>query len=199
MQAQYSTGILPEVHSAIEDFFAYFTHSPSLVHRLYSLKEMDITSPKWLQIASQALAQALDMQIKLTNWYANWTHIVPLPTETLSSTGDFLYPVILTYRDMVDATIYCGYYSYMVILHTTLDTLGHPGPHNATVIYFRDQICRSLEFNGAGVLGPYRMSFPLRVAYEVGDALTKSWILSHLEGFSKTYAAARPENFQSSS
>ncbi|KAJ5574405.1 uncharacterized protein N7459_008832 [Penicillium hispanicum] len=197
MRYQSSTEIPPEFHDLIEEFFGHFTHSPSLVHKLYSLKGMDITTSEALQVISQALTQALDMQRKMAIWYDRWTQTASFPTEALSTTGDGLYPVILTYNDMIDATIYCGYYSYMVIIHETLKTFSYPGPHEAMVIYFRDQICRSVEFNSVGILGPYRMGFPLRVAFEVGDPATRSWIISRLQEFSKTYAAARPENFES--
>jgi len=61
--------------------------------------------------------------------------------------------------------------------------------------YFCDQICKSVEYSGVGVLGPFRLGFPLLVAHEVSDSLTRSWIVTRLERFSKFYAAAQPKNF----
>ncbi|KGO77230.1 hypothetical protein PITC_093020 [Penicillium italicum] len=196
MRQQYTSGLPPEVHNIIELFFAYFTYAPSLVHKLYGLRHVDTTSFEAQQTISKMLSKTLEMQMKLATWYEQFSQIAPPPTETISSTGDELYPTILTYTDMSYATIYCGYYSYMVIIHELLKTCGYPGEHEAMVVYFRDQICKSVEYNSVGALGPYRMAFPLRVAFEIADPVTQSWILNHLEQFSNIYAAAQPENYQ---
>lgn len=196
MRQQYTTEMSPDLYNGIEQFFAYFTFAPSLVHKMYSLKEMDVSTPQALQIISQALEQALDMQSKLDAWYQQWSQVAPLPVEADSSNDDPLFPVILTYRDMIDATIYCSYYSYKVIIHEALKTFGYPGPHEALVVHFRDQICRSIEYASIGVLGPYRMGFPLRVAIEVADPETRSWIVARLQQLAKIYAAVQPETFQ---
>lgn len=196
MQQQYCADMPVDLHHSIEQFFAYFTYAPSLVHKFYGLKEADLSTPVAQQMISASLTQALEMQSKLTVWYEQFSQIAPPPVEALSWTDDVLYPVILTYAEMIHATIYCGYYSYMAMIHEILKTFGYPGPHEAMVVYFRDQICKSVEYNNIGVLGPYRLGFPLRVAYELGDPVTRSWILARLEQFSKIYAAARPENFK---
>lgn len=195
MRQQYTSDLSPEVHSSIELFFAYFTYAPSLVHKLYGLRNVDATGTEALQTISEVQSKALEMQINLVIWYEQFSQIVPPPTETISSTGDELYPIILTYTDVSYATIYCSYYSYMVLIHEILRTCGYPGEHEAMVTYFRDQICKSVEYNSVGVMGPYRMGFPLRVAFEIADPVTRSWILNRLEQFSNIYAAARPENY----
>lgn len=196
MQHQYTPDMPPDLHDSVEQLFAYFTYAPSLVHKFYGLKGADLSTPELQQTISAALAQALYMQNKLAVWYEKFTRIAPPPTEALSQTDDILYPVILTYSDMFHSTIYCGYFSYMAIVNEVLRTLGYPGPHEARVVYFRDQICKSVEYSGVGVLGPYRLGFPLRVAYEAGDSVTRSWILARLEQFSKVYAALKPENYK---
>ncbi|KAJ5184888.1 hypothetical protein N7472_009728 [Penicillium cf. griseofulvum] len=195
MRQQYTFDLPPEVHNSIEVFFTYFTYAPNLVHKLYSLRHVDATSAEALQTTSEITSTALEMQMKLAIWYEQFSQIVPPPTETISSTGDELHPIILTYTDVNYATIYCGYYSYMVIIHEILKTCDYPGEHEAMVAYFRDQICKSVEYNSVGVMGPYRMGFPLRVAFEVADPVTSSWILNRLGQFSKIYAAAQPENY----
>lgn len=196
MQKQQSPQIPPDLHNSIEEFFAHFTYAPSLVHKFYDLKGADLSSVKTQQTISSALAQALHIQSKLAVWYEQFTRIAPLPTEILSQTDDLVYPVILRYSDIVHSTIYCGYFSYMAIIHQVLKTLGYPGQHEAMVVYFRDQICKSVEYSGVGVLGPYRLGFPLRVAYEVGDPITRSWILARLDQFSKVYAALSPDYYK---
>ncbi|KAJ6131381.1 hypothetical protein N7523_001841 [Penicillium sp. IBT 18751x] len=196
MQQQYTSEMPIDLHNSIEQFFAYFTYAPSLVHKFYSLKEVDLSTPKAQQTILTTLTQALDMQSKLAVWYEQYSQIAPLPVEVPSSIEDGVYPAILVYEEMLHAAIYCGYFAYMAIIHEVLKTFGHAGPHGSMVVYFCDQICKSVEYSGVGVLGPFRLGFPLRVAYEVSGPLTRSWILTRLESFSKVYAAARPENFK---
>ncbi|OOQ86685.1 C6 zinc finger domain protein [Penicillium brasilianum] len=196
MRQQRALDISLELHNSIEQFFAYFTYAPSLVHKFYHLKHTDITTPEALQIISATMEQALDMQKKLSLWYEQFSQIAPPPVENLASTDDPLYPIILTYSNITDATIYCGYYAYMAIIHEVLRTFGYPGPHAQMVIYFRDQICRSVEYSSVGVLGPNRLGFPLRIAIEVADSATRSWILARLDQFSKVYAASQPKNYE---
>lgn len=195
MKQQYVSEIPLNYHDSIEEFFALFTYSPSLVHKLYGLREKDPSSPGVMQEISDALSQALDLENRLGLWYQGWCQISSPPVERPSATYDPMYPVILSYADFTDAQIYCGYYAYRIIVHEALKTFGFPGPQAERVLFFRDQICRSLEYTGAGVLGPYRIGFPVRVAIEVSDPFTISWLHERLKEFFKFYAAANPENF----
>lgn len=194
MRQQYTADMPRDLHDLIEEFFAFFTYTPSLVHKLYRLKEMDISTPEALEIISDALEQALRLQGRIGAWYEQFAKHAPPPTEALSSRNDTVFPVVLIYSDMIYATIYCAYYSCMVIIHEVLRTFSYPGPHEAMVIYFRDQICKSVEYCSTGLLGPSRMGFALRVSMEVADPPTKTWLIARLEEFSKIYAAANPDN-----
>jgi hypothetical protein len=196
MQEQYTSDVPADLHNCLEQFFAYFTSTPSLVHGLYSLREPDMTKSKAIEIISELGPQALDMKFKVEAWYEQFARIATPPTEIPSSSNDPLFPMVLTFSDMISASLYTGYYSYMVIIHAILRVCGQPGPHDDMVSYFCDQICKSVEYSSTGFLGPYRMGFSLRVAIEVADAETRAWIMSRLEQFSKIYAAAQPSNFK---
>ncbi|PYH88694.1 putative C6 finger domain protein [Aspergillus ellipticus CBS 707.79] len=191
---QFSENFSVEV-DLVEQFFAYFTFAPSLVHELYDLREAGHTSQNTVERLSDLLARTIDIQGKLLAWYDLFSHAVPAPDEVPSPSGDNLYSLVLWYSDESTATIFCGYYSYMLILHEILRTCGYPGEHATMVLYFRDQICRSVEFNTRGLLGPYRMAFAMRVAYEAADPTAKIWIESWTQRLSKVYAAIRPQNF----
>ncbi|PWY96309.1 putative C6 finger domain protein [Aspergillus sclerotioniger CBS 115572] len=195
MGQQFNTGFSAEVDRLVEQFFAYFTFAPSLIHELYDLKEGDHTSPSTTARVSNLLTRTLDMQDKLIAWYDQFARVVPVPYEVLSPSNDYLYPVVLWYSDENAATLFCSYYSYMLVLCEILRLCGYPGEHAAMLVYFRDQICKSVEFNTRGLLGPYRMAFALRVAYEVPDPTTKLWIEGCLQRLSKVYAAVHPQNF----
>ncbi|KAL2825290.1 hypothetical protein BDW59DRAFT_73765 [Aspergillus cavernicola] len=195
MRQHYNPGLSVKFNHLLEEFFAYFTLSPGLVHQLYSLKGADFTDPTTLARVSEMLENALGMQQKLVSWYDKFTNTTHVPHEVLSSKGDTIYPTVLWYSDVNSAIVYCSYYSYMVLIHEILGTCGYPGEHGAMVAYYRDQICKSVEYTAQGLLGPYRMGLSLRVAYEVSDPITKEWISGCLKNFSEFYATIREENF----
>ncbi|KKK16294.1 hypothetical protein P175DRAFT_0535587 [Aspergillus ochraceoroseus IBT 24754] len=195
MRQQYNPGLSSGLDTLVEQFFAYFTRSPALIHKLFDLREADITNPATLMKVSEILTEALDMQNKLSVWYDEFSCTVPIPQEIISSTDDPVYPIVFSYSDVNSATIFCGYYSYMVLIHEILKTCGYPGEHAAVVVFFRDQICKSVEYTAQGLLGPYRMGFPLRVAYEVADPVTRAWIDECLKRFSTFYAILHPGAF----
>ena len=195
MKEHYDKSLPAGLGYLLEEFIAYFTHVPSLVHKLYHLKQVDQASPETLVQMSETLIRTLEMKSKLDAWYEGFSSNVPTPYETISPSRDTLYPVVLSYSDVNSASLFCGYYSYMAIIHELFRACGYPGEHEAMVIYFRDQICKSVEYNGKGLLGPYRMAFPLRVAFEVADPVVKSWIESWLMRFSNVYPAVHPQKF----
>ncbi|RAL12815.1 Zn(II)2Cys6 transcription factor [Aspergillus homomorphus CBS 101889] len=189
-----NTGLGADLARLVEQFFVFFTFAPSLVHQLYDLKDADHTQPDIVAKADELLARALAMQRKLLAWFAEFSAVTPVPVETRSSTGDARFPIVLYYSDESSASMFCGYYSYMVIIHEILRVCGYPGQHATTVVYFRDQICMSVEYNARGLLGPNRMGFPFKVAWEVADPATKAWIQVCLERLSNVYAAVHPQN-----
>ncbi|BCR87070.1 uncharacterized protein ACHE_31057S [Aspergillus chevalieri] len=196
---EHSDTFLPAgLGNLIEEFIAYFTFAPSLIHRLYALKQADPASPEtWTQMW-ETLTRTLEMQHKLDAWYDRYSCIAPPPRETISPSGDKLHPMVLSYSDPTNASVFCGYYSYMVIIHEIFKACGYPGEHEAMTVYFRDQICKSVEYNGRGLLGPYQMAFPLRVAFEVAGPVVKSWIKGWLIQFSNVYPALQPQRLERS-
>lgn len=124
MKEHYDKSLPASLGYLVEEFIAYFTFAPSLVHKLYDLKRADQTSPEtWVQM-SETLARTLEIRSKLNAWYDSYSHIAPFPRETVSPSGDKLYPMVLAYQDVNSASLFCGYYSYMVIIHEILKACG---------------------------------------------------------------------------
>ncbi|THC87210.1 hypothetical protein EYZ11_013343 [Aspergillus tanneri] len=196
MKGHVNTGLEFGFDRLVEDFFAYFTFAPSLIHEFYSFKEADPTDPATQQKISNIVTRALILLDKVSAWYECFARTVPLPYEVLSSTGDTVFPVVLEYSDVNSGTIFCSYYSYTMLLHEILKTCGHPGNHAAMIVYFRDLICMSVEYNTRGILGPYRMGFSLRAVYETADPITMEWLKGWLERLSKVYAVVHPQNYR---
>ncbi|KAF9894988.1 hypothetical protein FE257_004612 [Aspergillus nanangensis] len=196
MRQQFNTCRPPEIYDQVEELFVSFTAIPRLIHQMFELKQADMTSPATQDKVSSTVAETLVMHASLTAWYDRFIQVVLPPSEVPSSTGDALFPTVFSFSSIDAASIFCGYYSFMVVVHEVLHTCGCPGNQLAHVVYFRDQICKSVEYTSRGLLGPSRLGFPLRVAYEVADPVTRSWIEGWLLTLSKRYAAVLPKNFQ---
>ncbi|OAA58551.1 C6 zinc finger domain protein [Niveomyces insectorum RCEF 264] len=56
-------------------------------------------------------------------------------------------------------------------------------------------IYRSFETLSAGMMGPYRVGFAMRISYEFADVPTQLWIRSLLDRSTKTYASSRAEAY----
>ncbi|KAE8352183.1 C6 zinc finger domain protein [Aspergillus coremiiformis] len=196
MRKQFDSILPADLHVQAEELFALYTPLPSFIHQFSEIRQAGPENGTTQQRASELLNEALKMQNKLVEWYDRFSHTAPLPTQVLSSTGDILYPVVYSFSDVDIAAIFSAYYSYMVIIHAILGLCRYTGEHLAMVQYFRDQICMSVEFNAQGILGPYRLGFPLLVANEFADPVTKIWIQGWLERLSKNYKVMLPQNYE---
>ncbi|GAB1194271.1 hypothetical protein APSETT444_003515 [Aspergillus pseudonomiae] len=173
MKQQFDSTLPTSFYAQVEELFALYTTIPCFIHQFFELREADPAHETTQLKATELLNEALDMQTKLTTWYDKFRHTAPLPTEVLSSMGDTLYPIVYSFTDVDTGTIFAAYYSYMVIIHAILGACRYPGEHAAMVVYYRDQICMSVEFNAQGILGPSRLGFPLLVVNEFADPPTK--------------------------
>ncbi|RMZ37562.1 C6 zinc finger domain protein [Aspergillus flavus] len=196
MKQQFDSTFPAVIFAQVEELFAYYTTIPCFIHQFFDLRQADPTHEKTQLKASKLLNDALDMQNKLSTWYDKFSQTAPLPTEVLSSMGDTLYPIVYSFTDVDTATIFAAYYSYMVIIHAILGACHYPGEHAAMVVYYRDQICMSVEFNAQGMLGPSRLGFPLLVVNEFADPPTKLWVQGWLQRLSKTYKVMLPQNYE---
>ncbi|KAL4888383.1 C6 zinc finger domain protein [Aspergillus ambiguus] len=198
MKQQFDHVIPSEIQDVVEDLFVSFTAIPRLIHEMFSLRTADMSDPVTQLRISNVVAEGLARRSDLEAWYERFTELVPPPREVPSSSGDPLYPTTFCFSSPDMASIFCAYYAYRIVVHELLRTcgFGYSGSQEAYVAYFCDQICKSVEYNSRGLLGPSRMGFPLRVAYEVGDSATKTWIEGQLHQLSKRYGALTPRNFK---
>jgi hypothetical protein len=169
---------------------------PWLVKEAYALRSNSI-SPHSTELRVSALIhRTLEIQGHLQRWYEVFTTFAPLPKEVPSSNGDDLYPVVYSYCNSCIATVFSGYYAMIIIVHTILVDCHHPTGNAHNINAMIDNICKSVEYlAGTGILGPYRVGFSIRVAFEVATIRTKVWIRKWLAQFEKFYRACSPENY----
>ncbi|KAK7418827.1 hypothetical protein QQX98_003689 [Neonectria punicea] len=100
------------------------------------------------------------------------------------------YATVLEHEHPWAGAVHLAYWASMLILQETLAQCGSPVPgSDAARQVLVSNILRSVESIGRGVMGPYRVGYSLRIAYEFASAKEQLWIGSLLDRFSKSYAA----------
>lgn len=127
-----------------------------------------------------------------SQWYDEFAALpIPRPIEAAPiDPVSSLYETILVYEHPSAGAMYMGYWASMLILQETLAQCGTPVPHSeASQRDLVEKILRSVESVGQGTMGPYRVGFAIRIAYELASAEEQRWIGSMLDQFSRRYAA----------
>lgn len=169
---------------------------PWLVTKTYSIMAADPSDASTQARVAALTHGALEVYGHLQQWYEDFIAFAPLPEEVLSSEGDELYPIVYHYRNPTTATVFCGHYARTIILNRILVECHHPTGDSREISSTIDKICKSVEYiSKSGILGPYRIGFSVRVAFEVGTVTSKLWIRKSLLRFEKFYKACSPDNY----
>lgn len=169
---------------------------PWLVKEAYALRPANLSEMSTIVRVSALVHRTLEVYARLQHWYEDFTAFAPLPEEVPSSTEDQLYPVVYRYCNSSIATTFCGYYATIIILHKILIECHHPEGDAREISLGVDKICKTVEYLAeSGILGPYRLGFSIRVAFELGTLTTKLWIRKWLVRFEKFYRACSPDNY----
>jgi hypothetical protein len=169
---------------------------PWLVTEIYALPSLNSSEISTQLRMTTLVHRALEVYSRLQNWYDDFAAFAPSPEEVPSSTNDSLYPVVYRYYNSATATTFCGYYATIIILHRILTECHHPAGNTREISLAVDKICKSIEYLAeTGILGPYRVGFAMRVAFEAGTVTTKLWIRKWLIKFEKFYKACSPNHY----
>ncbi|KAF7556755.1 hypothetical protein G7046_g6216 [Stylonectria norvegica] len=178
----------------VDGFFDRLADISDILRRGYDLREALQTGTPVEPAGVSALAhRAADNHARFRTWYdAEFTALpAVLPSEIPSSQpASSLYAVVLDYPHPWAGSMHLAYWASMLILQETLMQCQWPGADFVDVQ--RDlvqNILRSVETVAKGTMGPYRVGYSLRIAYEFANAEAQEWIRGLLDGFSKRYAA----------
>jgi len=105
------------------------------------------------------------------------------------------YPVVLAFDSPWYGSVYMGYWAAMMIVQLSLNLVEFRQEYEDANRRYANNIFRSIEYVGMGMMGGYRAGFGVRIAYVAADLPTQRWILSCLERMSTTYALSNPATF----
>lgn len=194
-QERWDMTISQEQHELIEEMGLIIAHFPALVRDGVQMRDLCVLQCIDSVQVVDLTNRALELYYHLKSWYSRWTSCVGDPEDVPTCTDDTVFPIVSKYPSFAIATISCGYYACMIIVHEILKACQYQQDFTVENADLVNMICKAVEWNAVGTFGPYRMGFSIRIAMEVASYDVKKWIIRWLEKASKIYAVVTPANF----
>ncbi|KAM3482385.1 hypothetical protein MY5147_000233 [Beauveria neobassiana] len=181
---------------AVDEFNNRLAEIPAVVKVGYPVME---AAKKGFPIDSVAAATtrrlAAACHARMSEFWSTYKHLFPDPVEAPSRDPQSLYPVILRYEARWAATLRMSHHATMCLLQEFLQQLDWTQPFATSQKEYAHIILRSVEDISQGPLGPYRIGYAMRIAYELADAEAQEWIRGCLDRFKSTYAATDKQTY----
>ena len=123
--------------------------------------------------------------------YTTFTPPVEIPSRDPSSP----FPLIYRYENVWEGSLYMGYWATCIILQYSLQVADGRTDTIEDNRQMRDNIFKSVETVGAGFMGPYRIGYSLRIAYEPAEPHIQCWIKGLAKRYEKIYAGLQESSF----
>ncbi|KAK1239745.1 hypothetical protein MKX07_001199 [Trichoderma sp. CBMAI-0711] len=134
---------------------------------------------------------------RFTAWYEDFKRLGVMPKEVASEDPSSPYPIVLEHPVGWLGTMLMGYWASMLILQELLMRCRWPVDFRDSQKQLAQNILRSIETMGRGIMGPFRLGYSIRIVYEFANAETQRWIITMLDRFSKRYAATDKGSYPS--
>lgn len=139
--------------------------------------------------------QAETLRTRFVSWFERYAKLQPGPTEVPSLDPRSIYETVLSYSNAWVGGIYMGYWASLLICQETLNQCQYPVDYAKSNQELVRNILRSVEVVAADLMGPYRVGYAIRIAYDFADVRAQAWITSLLATFEKRYAATSPTSY----
>lgn len=171
-------------------YLAHTAKVPSILRHAVPLREarkhnMPVDAAHVALLSQHAEKLRLDF----ASWFESFEALNFRPTEAPSRDPGSIFETVLSYSNVWAGATYMGYWASMLILQETLNQCQCPVDYTMSNMEFARNIFRSVESVSVDILGPYRVGYPIRIAYEFADVRTQIWVTSLLATFEKHYAA----------
>lgn len=116
------------------------------------------------------------------------------PVEVPSRDPDSPFDTIFEFSNPWEGSVETSYWATTLILQEALNQC-YEGRYDEENQELARNILRATESVGRGIMGPYRISYALRIAYDFVDLPLKMWVLSAAARYSQQYAAMSTETY----
>ncbi|KAM0253313.1 hypothetical protein ACHAQJ_007317 [Trichoderma viride] len=134
---------------------------------------------------------------RFTEWHEDFKKMGVEPSEVPSQDPNSPYQLVLEHPVGWLGSMHMGYWASMLILQELLMKCQWPVDYRESQKELVHNILRSVESVGRGTMGPFRLGYSIRIAYEFANAETQLWIITLLNKFSKSYAATDKDTYPS--
>lgn len=185
-----------EKRALADRYFLHLARIPGILRHAYPLREARQHS---MEIDNHRVTRLMQRTVEIRNDLLTWAEeldvLIPPPVEVPSQDPSSPFPSVFQYENVWHGALYIGYWATMLILQECLIHCHYEGdiaPKNSELA---SNIYRSLETVGKGIMGPYRIGYSMRIAYEFADLPTQLWMKTLLQRHECTYAGLQAESF----
>lgn len=184
---------VPPTTNWIDDYFLLHVQLPPVLRMGYNIRQgrQHGIEPSPEQVA-RLRPRAEALRAAVLAWHDKYMSqgVLAEPVQVPSTDPTSPYEMVLKYRNPWEGSMLMNYWTTVLILQESLNQC-HSGPD----LLFTDNqklannILRSLEHVGQGLMGPHRVGYSLRVAYDFVSEPTQTWTLIKISRYNDTYAA----------
>ncbi|KAK5990029.1 hypothetical protein PT974_08292 [Cladobotryum mycophilum] len=188
----YPPDVPDQTITIMDGFFERLAELPEVLWWGYPIREAHLAcravSPKRVEHAMQLASKC---HKRFSRWYEGFKSLGVLATfvQVPSKDPDSMYEWVFDHKVPWLGSMLMSYWASMLILQELLTRCNWPEDFEESQRELVQNILRSVESVGQGVLGPYRVGYSLRIAYEFASSEAQQWIRAMLDRFSKSYAA----------
>lgn len=184
-----------------DGYFVLLAKIPRILSWGYSIREErrhgitpDLSRVKLLA------EQANSLRSEYYVWHDRAIHGAGIaqPIEVPSTESTSPFSSVLEFSNPWQGSVEVSYWAAMLILQEALNQChegGIEGRYDEDNKELARKILRASESVGRGIMGPYRISYALRIAYDFVDLPLKMWVLSAASRYSQQFAAASTETY----
>lgn len=182
-------------------YFVLLAKTPLVLSWGYSIREErrhGITpDPSRVKLLAE---QAGSLRSEYCAWHemATSAGAITQPVEVPSADPTSPFNTVLEFSSPWVGSVVTSYWATMLIIQEALNQCcedGQEGRYDKDNQELATNILRAIETVGRGIMGPYRISYALRIAYDFVDLPLKFWVLSAAARYSQQYAAMSTETY----
>lgn len=182
----------------VNSFFVCLADMPEVMWWGYPVRQALLAgqrvSPKRLQHVAELAAANHE---RFAAWYEDFKKLGVELKEVPSKDPSSPYQVVLEHPVGWLGSMHMGYWASMLILQELMLQCEWPVDYRESQKELVQNILRSVESVGSGTMGPFRLGYSIRIAYEFASVEAQQWIISLLDKFSKRYAATDKNSYPS--
>ncbi|KAI3400951.1 hypothetical protein diail_1159 [Diaporthe ilicicola] len=183
-----------------DGYYILLAKTPIMLSRGYGIREErrhGITpDPGQVELVAE---QARSLRSELCDWHERAISVgaITQPVEVPSADPTSPFVTVLQFSNPWIGSVQVTYWATMLILQEALNQCyeAEDRPYDEENQELARNILRATEHVGRGLMGPYRISYALRIAYDFVDLPLRMWVLSAAGRYSAQYAAVSTETY----